>query len=261
MYTVKQLAGLAGVSVRTLHYYDEIGLLKPAAVGANGYRSYTDADLFRLQQILFFRELDLGLGQIKAILERPDFDLVAELREHRHALEAKIDRMQRLIATVDRTITHLAGEERMGDMSEAFEGFSDEQQRRYEEEAARRYGADTVAETSARWKGYGPERQRQIIEEGRRIYLDLADAMATGADSERTQAILARWHQHLRAFYEPSFELLAGLGYTYEHDPEFNAYFAAIHPDLPAFIARAVAAYVDALETGWLERELSAQEG
>lgn len=258
MYTVKRLAELAGVSVRTLHYYDEIGLLKPASVGENGYRHYEDADLFRLQQILFFRELDLGLEQIKQILTAADFDLVTALQTHRRALEQKIGRMQRLITTVDRTIMHLVGEMRVRTMSAVFEGFDEERQRRYEEEAARRYGAETVAATSARWNSYSPERQRAIMEEGRRVYLDLAEALPSGAHSAQTQAILARWHQHLRAFYEPSFELLAGLGYTYEHDPEFNAFFAAIHPDLPAFISRAVAVYVEALETAWLERELQA---
>lgn len=256
MYTVKQLAKLAGVSVRTLHYYDEIALLKPSSVGENGYRYYEDADLFRLQQILFFRELDLGLEQIKAILAAPDFDLVAALQNHRHALEEKIDRMQRLITTVDRTVMHLVGEMRVRNMNKMFEGFNEEKQRRYQEEAARRYGAETVAATSARWNSYAPERQREIIEEGQRVYLDLVDVMPTGVHSEQTQAILARWHQHLRAFYEPSFEVLAGLGYTYEHDPEFHATFAAFHPDLPAFISKAVAVYVDALETAWLEREL-----
>ena len=260
MYTVKQLAKLAGVSVRTLHYYDEIGLLKPSSVGENGYRYYEDADLFRLQQILFFRELDLGLEQIKAILAAPDFDLVAALQTHRRALEEKIGRMQQLITTVDRTIMHLVGEMRVQNMSKVFEGFNDEQQRKYEQEASRRYGAETVAATTARWNSYSPERQREIMEEGRHVYLDLVDAMPTGTHSEQTQAILARWHQHLRAFYEPSFEVLAGLGYTYEHDPEFNAFFAAIHPDLPAFISQGVAVYVDALETAWLERELNILE-
>jgi MerR family transcriptional regulator, thiopeptide resistance regulator len=260
MYTVKQLATLAGVTVRTLHYYDEIGLLKPSSVGDNGYRYYQEGDLFRLQQILFFRELDLGLEQIKHILAAPDFDLVAALQTHRQALEEKIGRMQRLITTVDRTIMHLVGEMRIQTMSNVFEGFDSEQQRQREEEAARRYGAETVAATTARWNSYTPEQQRQIMEEGGRIYRDLADAMPSGVHSERTQAILARWHQHLRAFYEPSFELMAGLGYTYEHDPEFNAFFAAIHPDLPPFIAKAVAVYVDALETAWLERELQILE-
>lgn len=260
MYTVKQLAQLAGVSVRTLHYYDEIALLKPASVGENGYRSYEEADLFRLQQILFFRELDLGLEQIKQILASPDFDLVAALQTHRLALEEKIGRLQRLITTVDRTVMHLVGEMRVRTMSKVFEGFNEEKQRQYEEEATRRYGAETVAATSARWSSYSPERQREILEEGRRIYLDLADAMPTGVHSEQTQTILNRWHQHIRTFYEPSFEVLAGLGSIYEHDPDFHATFAEIHPDLPAFISKAVAVYVDALETAWLERELNMLE-
>lgn len=257
MYTVKQLATLAGVSVRTLHYYDEIGLLKPTTVRANGYRSYAEAELFRLQQILFFRELGLGLEQIGAILAAPDFDLVAALQEHRSALAQKIDRMQQLIATVDRTVMHLVGEMRIRTMSKVFEGFSDEQQQRYEEEAARRYGADTVTQSAARWKSYSPAQREQIMAEGRQIYLDLAAAMPTGVASAQTQALLARWHEHLCAFYEPSFELLAGLGYTYEHDAEFNAFFAAIDPALPSFIARAAAVYVERLETAWLERELN----
>ena len=80
MYTVKQLADLAGVSVRTLHYYDEIGLLEPSYVGENGYRYYEDAELFRLQQILLYRELDLSLAEIREILDAPDFDLVSALQ-------------------------------------------------------------------------------------------------------------------------------------------------------------------------------------
>jgi hypothetical protein len=185
---------------------------------------------------------------------------VAALQTHRQALDEKIGRMRRLITTIDRTVMHMVGEMRMRTMSNVFEGFSAEKQRQYEEEAARRYGAETVAQTTARWNSYTPQRQQEIMEEGGRIYRDLADAMPTGIHSEQTQAILARWHQHLRAFYEPSLEVLAGLGYTYEHDPEFNAFFAAIHPELPAFISKAVAAYVDALETSWLERELSIQQ-
>ncbi|MBN1313549.1 MAG: MerR family transcriptional regulator, partial [Anaerolineae bacterium] len=113
VYTVKQLADLAGVSVRALHYYDEIGLLKPSSVGENNYRYYDDVSLFRLQQILFFREMDLGLLQIKEIIEDPDFDLVAALQSHRYALQERIDRLQTLINTIDATIMHLIGEVNM----------------------------------------------------------------------------------------------------------------------------------------------------
>jgi MerR family transcriptional regulator, thiopeptide resistance regulator len=166
----------------------------------------------------------------------------------------------RLIATVDRTVLHLVGEMRTRNMNKMFEGFSEEKQRQYEEEATRRYGADSVAASAGRWKSYTPAQREQIMAEGKRIYLDLVEAMPTGVESAATQAILARWHQHIRNFYEPSFEVLAGLGTIYEHDPEFHATFAAFHPELPGFFSKAVAVYVDALETAWLERELNVLE-
>jgi DNA-binding transcriptional MerR regulator len=128
MYTVKQLADLAEVSGRTLHYYDEIGLLKPSAVGANNYRYYDDDALFRLQQILFFREMGLELQQIKAILDDPGFDRVTALQTHRQQLQTKIERLQTLIQTVDSTIMHLMGEVNMS-KKKIFQGFSTEKQK------------------------------------------------------------------------------------------------------------------------------------
>jgi MerR family transcriptional regulator, thiopeptide resistance regulator len=260
MYTVKQCSDLAGVSVRTLHYYDEIGLLKPSSVGENGYRYYEDADLFRLQQILFFREMDLGLLQIKDILDRPDFDLVSALQEHRHALEANIERMQGLINTVDNTIMHLVGDVEMSKKKKMFEGFSEEKQKEYEQEAARRWGKDTVQQSVNRWNSYSDTQKKAIQDEGGQVYLDLVAAMPTGHDSDQTQAILVRWHEHIRYFYEPSIEVLGGLGKGYYEDPDFNAFFARIHPDLPEFISKGIAVYVDKLETAWLERELEILE-
>jgi DNA-binding transcriptional MerR regulator len=260
MYTVKQLSDLAGVSVRTLHYYDEIGLLAPASVGDNGYRYYEDADLFRLQQILFFREMDIGLLQIKEILDSPGFDTVSALQEHRHALQAKIERLQQLVNTVDSTILHLIGDVNMSRKQKIFEGFSEEKQKAYEEEAMQRYGEDSVKQSIKLWNSYSEERKNQIKEEGGAIYLDLVDAMPTGHDSEQTQAILVRWHEHIRYFYEPSIEVLGGLGQAYAEDPDFRATFTAIHPDLPGFLAKAISVYVDTLETAWLEQALGVLE-
>src|SRR5678815_5477992 len=101
MYTVKQLSDLADITVRTLHHYDEIDLLKPSKVGANGYRYYDDAALLRLQQILFYREIGLELMQIKDILDSPDFDLLSALRSHRAAIQEKTKRLNSLISTID----------------------------------------------------------------------------------------------------------------------------------------------------------------
>src|SRR5215470_5707729 len=105
-YTVKQVARMSGVSVRTLHFYDEVGLLKPAYVGANGYRFYEEPQLLTLQQILFYRELGFELKQIKQILTRPEFDKIAALKEHREVLGEKAARTQTLLATIDKTIQH-----------------------------------------------------------------------------------------------------------------------------------------------------------
>ena len=143
MYTVKQLSDLAQVSVRTLHYYDEIGLLRPSQVGTNGYRYYDNNALLRLQQILFYREIGMELMQIKDVLDSPDFDLVTALKSHRAALLEQSERLLNLVSTVDNTIKHLQGE---GEMSkrQLFQAFSDEKQKDYEREIRLQYGPDTV---------------------------------------------------------------------------------------------------------------------
>lgn len=259
MYTVKQLSGLAGVSIRTLHYYDEIGLLKPSKVGQNGYRYYTDEALFRLQQILFFREMELGLEQIKAILDAPNFDLVTALQSHRQRLQEKIERLQTLIQTVDTSILHLVGEIKMS-QKKIFEGFSEEKQKQYEQEAMQQFGADRVKESLRLWNSYTEAEKERIKQEGSAIYIDLVKNMDKGYDSPEVHAILTRWHQHLRYFYEPSLEVLRGLGNGYSEHPDFNATFSALHPNLPAFLQKAITHYVDVLETEWLERELALLE-
>ena len=121
-YTVSQLAGLSGVSVRTLHFYDELGLLKPAYVSGNGYRYYEEAQLLALQQILFYRELGLELKEIKNILRRADFEKAAALESHRSVLGKKLARTQALIATIDKTIEHVRGTKKMSS-EEMFAGF------------------------------------------------------------------------------------------------------------------------------------------
>jgi DNA-binding transcriptional MerR regulator/quercetin dioxygenase-like cupin family protein len=122
-YTVKQVAALSGVSVRTLHFYDETGLLKPAYVGTNGYRFYEEPQLLTLQQILFYRELGLELKQIKQLLGRAEFEKVAALQSHRQVLEGKLTRTRSLLGTIDKTIAHLKGRKKMT-TEEMFVGFS-----------------------------------------------------------------------------------------------------------------------------------------
>lgn len=253
-YTVKQLSALAGVSIRTLHYYDEIDLLNPALVGENGYRYYDDASLLRLQQILFYRELGFDLAQIKSSLDDPAFDLVSALQTYRRALEMKSARLNTLIQTVDMTILHVIGKANM-DKTQIFRGFSKEKQKGYEEEAAALWG-DTVTGSVKLWESYSSKQQEAILAEGDAIYAEIATNMDKGPESDEIQALLVKWHDHIRYFYEPSIEMLAGLGDMYHDHSDFNANFSAIHPDLPAFLKQAIAYYVDNLETKWLESQI-----
>lgn len=261
MYTVKQLSDLAGVSVRTLHYYDEIGLLKPSSVGENSYRYYDDDAVLKLQQILFYREIGLELMQIKAILDSPEFDLLAALRSHRTVLQEKVNRLQSLIGTVDSTIMHLAGEVDMS-KKKLFQGFSDKQQKQYEREARLQWGPDKVNESIRRWEGYSKAERKAIQEEGGRVYLELVAAMKAGktAESADVHEILSRWHQHIYHFYEPTLEILRGLGQMYNEHPDFNAFFTQLHPELPAYLQETITQYVDDLETAEIERMLAADE-
>jgi DNA-binding transcriptional MerR regulator len=246
-FTVKQLSEMAGISVRTLHYYDEIGLLEPTWVADNGYRYYEEEAVLRLQQILFFRELDLSLNEINEIVDMPTFDRLVALQLHRDGLEAKVDRLQRLIKTIDSTILYLTGETAMSE-KQLFSGFGPEEERRYEGEARRIWGDQEVGESYRRWNDYTPQQREEIKAEGGAIYRDLVAMMARGAESPETQQVIARWHQHLRAFYEPTAERLLGLSQLYVDHPDFARNFRELHPDLPEFMQQAIVYYCAHLE-------------
>ncbi len=261
MYTVKQLSDLAQVSVRTLHYYDEIGLLIPSQVGANGYRYYDEDAVLRLQQILFYREIGMELMQIKDVLDSPNFDLVTALKSHRALLLEKSQRLLNLVTTVDSTIQHLQGEKTMS-KRQLFEAFSDEKQKGYEREIRLQYGPDKVNESIKNWKSYTQAQKKAIGHEGNAVYSDLVDAIEAGKqpDSEEVQAILKRWHQHLRYFYEPTLDILRGLGELYNTHPDFIANFSKIHPQLGEYMRESINQYVDDLEYAEIERMLADDE-
>jgi DNA-binding transcriptional MerR regulator len=247
-FTVKELAELAHVSRRTLHYYDEIGLLVPTRDEHNGYRSYETADAFRLQQILFYRELGFELDQIKAILDEPEFDRLGALESHRRGLEARASRLDGLIRTVDKTISHLKGQTKMS-IDEAFAAFTPEQQAAWEEEAKELYGDEEVVASTKLWNSYSDAKKQQVMNEGKAVYADLLEVMDEGPESPPVQAIIARWHQHLRYFYEPSVERLRGLGEMYVANPDFAGMYRKMHPDMPEFLRDAIRHYAKGLTT------------
>jgi DNA-binding transcriptional MerR regulator len=241
-YTVKQLARLAGVTNRTLHYYDQIGLLQPTTVGSNGYRYYGEAALLRLQQILFYRELGFSLEQIKAILEEPGFDLLQALEGHKRALQGRIQRTERLIATVENTIQYLKGETLMS-KQDFYSGFDEEKQKEYTRRARERWGDKAMARTKD-WNAYTPAQKNDILAEGHEITLGVVANMDKAPDSPEVQFWIERWHQSInKNFYDCSLEIFEALGHGYVQDPEFNAFYENIQPGLAAFMEKAMTCY------------------
>lgn len=243
MNTVKQLAKLAGVTPRTLRHYDQIGLLKPTRVGGNGYRYYNEAAALRLQQILLYRELDLPLERIRAILDHPGYDAQRALEGHREELRRKVGRLQRLIETVERTIQHMNGEISMS-QKQLFEPFNEEQQATYEQEAMQMYDPAVVKDSNQRWKALSDAKKQRISDEGNAVYAAFVDAMSQGATSAAAQACVARWRAHMAHFWEPDDEQALGLAQMYNSDPRFKANFDQVHPDLAAFVLAAVEEYL-----------------
>jgi DNA-binding transcriptional MerR regulator len=243
MYTVKQLSKLAGVTPRTLHHYDEIGLLNPSRVGENGYRYYAEESLLRLQQILFYRELGFPLEDIKKLMGRRDFDVVGALYGHKEALQNQVTRLNRLIHTVDNTINHLKGNIIMSEKS-YFEGFSEEEQEKYAAEAEQLYDPETVRESNRKWKTYSAAKKESILAEGNAVYVDMIAAMPKGAASPEAQAIVERWRKHMDYFWTPNLDQLLALANGYNDDPRFKASFDKMHPHLAEFMREAVKVYV-----------------
>ncbi len=241
-YTVRQLSRIAGVSVRTLHHYDTIGLLKPTSYGANGYRYYDEAAAMLLQQILFYRELGLGLKDIHRILGSPDFNVRKALESHRLLLEKKAERIAELLRTVDKTIQRIEGEIDM-DIKEYYEGFSDAQIEEYREEVRRRWGEEKLRESEERVMHMGKDGFAAHQAKGDAIFRAMAELMPSGPASPEVQQQVARWREWLELFSEYTDEALLGLGRMYSEDERFAAFFARFHPELPAFFTRAVECY------------------
>jgi MerR family transcriptional regulator, thiopeptide resistance regulator len=245
-YTVGELAGLAGVSVRTLHLYDQKGLVSPSGRTPAGYRLYGETDLLRLQQVLFYRELDFSLEDIKKALDTPGYDNVAALRRHRRLLELKAERLGTLMGTIDRTIRSLYGEEDMLTNKDLYEGFDDETIERYEREAKASWGGtDAYEQSRRRVKAMSKEQWQAVKARGGEITLAFAGLYKAGKRPDGPEAleVCARWAGHLKAFYDPTPEIIQGLGAMYADHPEFRATYEKYAPGLADWLKPAMAAY------------------
>lgn len=229
-YTIKKIAQLSGVSARTLRYYDEIGLLQPARVNSSGYRIYGQQEVNRLQQILFYRELDLKLEEIKAILDNPDFDVEQALFDHQQRLLAKRNEIDRLLATVEQTMQHYKGEITMSD-KEKFEAFKQqkvaENEKIYGEEIREKYGKETVEQSNQKYLNLSEEDLLEMDAIDKEIFIKIAEYMKhPDLESDIAKAIY-KLHKKWLTFSWPSYspEAHKGLGLMYVADERFTAYY------------------------------------
>jgi DNA-binding transcriptional MerR regulator len=241
-YTIKKLADIAGVSVRTLHYYDEIGLLKPQYRSENGYRYYSEEEVILLQQIMFFRELGFSLDEISTIISSPDFNVSEALAQHRSLLVKKDERLRELINTVERTIGKMEKQSEMN-IKEFYIGFSDEQIEKYREEVRRRWGSKALEESEKKVIDIGKERFIALQAEGGKIFKSIMERMSEGYDSRNVQELIVEWRKWLENFHHYSDEDVVALGRAYSQHPDFIKFFQQYSDDLPVFLTRAIEYY------------------
>lgn len=246
-YTIQKLASLAGISVRTLHYYDEIGLLKPARIEKNGYRKYSEEELVKLQQILFFRELEFPLEHIKQMFESPNFNQIEALKDQRKLIVMKKSRLESLLKTIDKTINSMKNEKPMSDY-DRYGALSDEQVEEYKEEVRQKYGEKAYRESEERYGKLSEADKKRIGDRGIAITKAVADNMDKGAKSTEVQAAIKDWHDHIHNFYDCSLEIFRGLGNLYVDDKRFTAYYEKVKPGLAQFMHEAMDYYCDLKE-------------
>lgn len=245
-YTVQQLAKLAHVSVRTLHHYDDIGLLKPASVGKNGYRYYEQPQLLRLQQILFFRELEFPLQEIARILDAPDYDRAAVLKGQKKMLTLKRDRMNQILTTLTNTLTTM-NNDNLPEDRDLFDGLSREQMDAYQAEAKERWGhTDAWKQSQERMKNWSKDDMRAIQKEGKDILLKIVQLMDRGPSDSKVLSLIEAYHQHMGQFYDCSLQMFRGLGTMYSEDERFAAYYEKFAPGLAEFMTQGIHHYCDA---------------
>jgi DNA-binding transcriptional MerR regulator len=229
-YTVQKLARLAGISSRTLRYYDEIGILKPARISSSGYRIYAQAEVDRLQQILFFRELGLSLERIKDIINTPSFDELRALKEHREKLLEKRAQLDLLIANVNKTIAVNEGSITMTD-KEKFAGFKqkliDDNEKTYGKEIRAKYGDEKINQSNERLMGMNEKQYAKWEELGLRVIESLKKAVATGDPAGELAQMTADLHRQWLIYTWDSYskEAHAGLAQMYVADERFAAFY------------------------------------
>jgi DNA-binding transcriptional MerR regulator len=246
-YSVKQISKLADVSIRTLHYYDQIGLLKPSIRSEAGYRFYGESEIIRLQQILFYRELDFPLQKIRDILDDPEFDLVKALSGHKEALKARQNRIVTLITTIDKTIDQIKNGGKMLKPEELYGGLSKDKAEMYRKDAVEKYGEKAVITSENYLRKLSKEELNKLKSEQQEITKKLASLIKEDYKSDKVQNEITRHYEITRKFWgtfgsgDPQAEAYAGLGRLYEDDERFTMTDGKPNPELALFLKNAIA--------------------
>ncbi len=247
-YTVQKLGLMAGISTRTLRYYDEIGILKPARINSSGYRIYGQAEVDKLQQILFYRELGVSLENIKDIVNDPSFDFLKALGEHREKLIEKRKQLDLLIANVDKSIASLERKISMTD-PEKFEGFKqkiiDDNEKKYGKEIRAKYGDEQVDRSNKKFKSMTAAQYTEVEKLGADVLETLKAAMATGDPAGELAQKVADMHRRWLCFYWDHYtkEAHAGVARMYVDDERFAAYYDRMQPGAAVFLRDAILIY------------------
>lgn len=247
-YTVQKLSRLAGISTRTLRFYDEIGVLKPARINSSGYRIYGQGEVDRLQQILFYRELGVSLDSIKQILSDPSFNGTQALKKHHEQLLDKRKRLDLLIANVEKTIASTEGRIHMAD-KEKFEGFKqemiDENEEKYGKEIRKTYGDDIVNKSNAKLKSMTKEEYEEVTRLENEVKATLAEAFKNGDPASDMAQKAAELHKQWLTYYWNDYnkEAHAGLAQMYVDDERFKSYYDEQQPGMAAFLRDAIHIY------------------
>ncbi|MBA2368476.1 MAG: MerR family transcriptional regulator [Candidatus Protochlamydia sp.] len=253
VYTVKKLSELSGVTIRTLHFYEEIGLLKPAYYGSNGYRYYEEKELLQLQQILFFKELGFTLKQIQKVMGRNDFDQLSALYSHRKSLNQEWEKMALLLKTIDKTIKHLKGKKKMKD-KEIFDGFNITLVKKAKEGASY-FAAEEIVGKSIKT----PTKNIQDVEKkGKAFYEKTTKAAHTifkqlvlciekglTPTSDQVQRIMKNHHTFTEQLQNTTQEVYVAMAQLYQEHPAFRKQLDPYHPQLAEYMAQAMREFAD----------------
>ncbi len=244
-YTINQLANIANISVRTLHHYDEIGLLRSGRNTKNQYRVYEEEDLLKLQQVLFFRELDFKLEEIKVILESPKFDIEIALKDHKEMVLLKRKRLDSLIMTIDKTINKITKKKYMKD-EELYDSFTTEEMEILATEAKERWGhTSQYKESEQKMRNMTKEQMDAIKKEGDEILKKGALLIDKDVHDQEVQDLIQEHYNHLSNFYTPNPEMYKGLAEMYIGDTRFKTHFETYHQKLPQFMHDAMIVFAD----------------